>query len=155
MNVISGHTILMNSELLKYALPFNTEIPHDHWLAFHASQYGEIPVVKEALVGYRQHENNTLGAIGGNVGGKKDSEQERINESHKRIQIFAKSITPFLSNEKRILEFLAKSYTDKSIIMRLKRVSVFWKNKDSLLLFKKRTKMRNMLYCIKVFWKYQ
>jgi glycosyltransferase involved in cell wall biosynthesis len=155
MNVISGHTILMNSELLKYALPFNTEIPHDHWLAFHASQYGEIPVVKEALVGYRQHENNTLGAIGGNVGGKKDSEQERINESHKRIQIFAKSITPFLSNEKRILEFLAKSYTDKSVIMRFKRVSVFWKNKDSLLLFKKRTKMRNMLYCIKVFWKYQ
>jgi len=155
LNVISGHTILLNRELLNFALPFNEEIPHDHWLAFHASQHTNIPVVKEALVGYRQHENNTFGAIGGNAGGKKDSEAERINNSHIRIQIFAKNLTPHLVGEKKVFELLAKSYTDKSFIMRLKRVVVFWKNRDALLLFKKRTKIRNMLYCIKVFWKYQ
>lgn len=154
LNVISGHTMLINRDLLDYALPLNPEIPHDFWLAFQASQYGEIPVVKEALVGYRQHENNTFGAIG-HFGGKKDSESERINESHKRIQIFARNTAPHLVKEQLVLEQLANSYTDKSFIMRLKRVAVFWNNRDALLLFKKRTKIRNMLYCIKVFWKYQ
>jgi len=155
LNVISGHTIFMNRDLLNYAIPFNSEIPHDHWLAFHASQYGIIPVVNEALVGYRQHENNAFGAIGVNISGKKDSEDDRISESHKRIQIFSENTAPHLRKEQKVFEQLAKSYSDKSILMRLKRVAIFWENRDALLLFKKRTKMRNMLYCIKVFWKYQ
>jgi glycosyltransferase involved in cell wall biosynthesis len=154
LNVISGHTILINRDLLKYTLPFNYEIPHDHWLAFHASQYGEIPVVKEALVGYRQHENNIFGAIG-HKGGKEDNKDERINESHNRIQIFSKNTASHLIREKQVLEQLADSYTNKSLTMRLKRVNIFWNNRDALLLFKKRSKFRNMLFCLKVFWKYQ
>jgi len=153
-NGISGHTILINRDLLKLALPFNNEIPHDYWLGFIASQYGEIPVVNEVLVGYRQHENNIIGAIG-HKGGRKDSKLERIQNSQKRIEIFAQNTAAHLHKEKLVFEQLAKSYTDKSLKMRLKRVSIFWNNNDALLLFKKRTKIRNLLYCFKVFWKYQ
>jgi len=146
-NAISGHNILMSKDLLKYALPFSEEIPHDFWLGFHASQLGEIPVVKEVLVGYRQHANNIIGGIG-HSGGKKDSDLERIRNSKIKIDIFAKNTALYLSKEQKIFEQLAKSYTDKSFAMRLKRVCIFWKNNDALFLFKKRTKMRNLLYCL-------
>ena len=153
-NSISGHNMLINRDLLKYALPFNEQIPHDFWLGFHASQHGEIPVVKVPLVGYRQHANNIIGGIG-HIGGRKESELERIRNSQIRVGIFAKNTSPHLKNEQFVFEQLAKSYSDKSFLMRLKRVGIFWKNNDALLLFKKRTKIRNLLYCIKVFWKYQ
>jgi len=152
-NVISGHTILLSRELLKYCIPFHPEIPHDLWIAFKASQYSEIPVVEEALVGYRQHDNNVFGAKGKQ--GQKGEETKRINLSHRRVQIFAENTAAHLKNEISVFENLAKSYTDKSVKMRLKRIAIFWENRDALLLFKKRIKIRKMFYCLTVFWKYQ
>ena len=152
-NVISGHTILLSRELLKYCIPFHPEIPHDLWIAFKASQYSEIPVIKEPLVGYRQHDNNVFGAKGKQ--GQKGEEAKRINLSHRRLQIFTENTAAQLKNEISVFENLAKSYTDKSVKMRLKRIAIFWKNRDTLLLFKKRIKIRKMFYCLTVFWKYQ
>ena len=62
-NGISGHTVIFRKELLKDALPFDKIIPFDYWLAFHASLHGPINYVNEALVFYRQHQNNTIGSI--------------------------------------------------------------------------------------------
>ncbi len=152
-NVISGHTILLSRELLKYCIPFHREIPHDLWIAFKASQYGEIQVIDEHLVGYRQHDNNVFGVKG--QLGVKGEKTKRINLSQRRVQIFAENTASHLENEKKIFEQLADSYTDKSIKMRLRRVKIFWKNRDSLLLFRDRTKIQKMIYCISAFWKYQ
>ena len=152
-NGISGHTILFKRDLLKYALPFHKEIPYDFWLAFLASQYGEIQVVSEALVGYRQHDNNAIGGFGVKIK-KSDNNFKVKNETTRRIQIFADNTAPHLAEEKLVLEQLVTSFFDKSLIMRLKRVGIFWKNRDTLLHFKKRSTFRKMFYCIKVFWKY-
>jgi glycosyltransferase involved in cell wall biosynthesis len=152
-NAISGHTILFNRELLNYALPFHNEIPYDFWLAFKAVQYEDIQVVNEPLVGYRQHDNNTIGAFKKKIK-RKDLAFEELNESQIRIQIFAKNTAPHLSKEQKILEQLAESYANRSLLMRLKRIIIFWKNKDNLLLFTKRSSARKMFYCFKVFWKY-
>jgi len=154
-NVISGHTMLINRNLLNHTVPFNSEIPHDHWLAFHASQYGKIAVVNEPLVGYRLHENNSLGVLGIDISGKKLSKEDQIKESHNRLKIFSENLRLHLTKEKKVLDLLTKSYADKSIRMRLIRVKVFLNNKDSLLLFRKRTKTLKLLYCFKAFWKYQ
>ena len=152
-NAISGHNILINRELLKYALPFNASIPHDFWLGFHAAQHSKIQVVNEVLVGYRQHNSNIIGAIG--LRNNFESNTERIRNSHIRNEIFAQHTASHLQKEKELFDFLARSYVDKSFKMRLKRVSVFWKYNDELFLFKKRSKIRNLLYCFKAFWKYQ
>lgn len=154
-NVISGHTMLINRDLLNHSIPFNSEIPHDHWLAFHASQYGKIAVVNEPLVGYRLHENNTLGVLSVVNSGKNLSKEDQIKETYNRLKIFSENLSLHLTKEKKVLELLTKSYTNKSIRVRLTRVAVFLKNKDSLLLFRKRTKVSKLLYCFKVFWEYQ
>jgi glycosyltransferase involved in cell wall biosynthesis len=153
-NVISGHTILINRRLLDSALPFPLDVPYDFWLSFQAAQFGEIKFVNEPLVAYRQHENNIIGAFG--VKAVKNKETfEVLSETLIRMQTFAKNVAPHLSKERLILEQLGNTYSNKSISMRLNRVSIYWRNRDAFLHFKKRSKIRKMLYCIKVIWKYE
>ena len=149
-NGISGHTMLINRDLLKYALPFPDEIPFDYWLAFHAIQYGVIPYINEPLVSYRQHDNNTLGAIGIKKNVKDIINGRKVN--YNRIIKFSMAINENLQYEKQVLLKLAYSYIDFSFKTRLKRVVLFWKNRDSLLFFKKRNEIRKAYYCIKMFW---
>ena len=149
-NGISGHTMLINRDLLKYALPFPDEIPFDYWLAFHAIQYGVIPYINEPLVSYRQHDNNTLGAIGIKKNVKNIINGRKVN--YNRIIKFSMAINENLQYEKQVLLKLAYSYIDFSFKTRLKRVVLFWKNRDSLLFFKKRNEIRKAYYCIKMFW---
>jgi len=153
-NVVSGHTTLLRRELLVHALPFPVNIHYDWWLAFCAAQQNAIQVVHEPLVGYRQHLSNAVGGYGVKQD-KKDEHKFYIeHETGVRIRFFSETIAPHLIQEKHILEFLALSYTDRSFKMRIKRTIVFWQNRDNLLLFKKRSKLRKMFYCFKAFWKY-
>jgi len=154
-NAISGHTILLNRNLLQYSLPFPNDIPYDFWLAFQASQYGEIQIVREALVGYRQHDNNTIGAIGAKTTRIKERKPENINKSPNRIQIFAKNMASDLTKEQLVLEQLGDSYTSRSLKNRLKRVAIIWNNRETILLFKKTNKFRKMFFCVKAFWKFK
>ena len=149
-NGISGHTALINRELLKYALPFSDDIPFDYWLAFHAAQYGTIPYVDVPLVGYRQHENNALGAIGIKKKTKDKSIERKI--TFNRIVEFKNSMNDSMEYEKAVLFELSQTYTNLSFKSRCKRVVLFWKNKEALLFFKKRNKFRKAFYCLKMFW---
>jgi glycosyltransferase involved in cell wall biosynthesis len=154
-NAMSGHTILLNRDLLQHSLPFPKEIPYDFWLAFQASQYGKIQVVTEALVGYRQHDNNTIGAIGAKKYRKKAGEIKTADKTPNRVQIFAENMAPVLVKEQIILKQLGDTYTSRSIKNRLKRVAILWNNREAILLFKKTNKFRKMFFCLKVFWKFE
>lgn len=160
-NGISGHTALINRELLKFALPFNKEIPYDYWLAFHAVQYGKIPYVNKPLVGYRQHENNAIGALGLSKKEKRER-KERQNEvtnvddrqeNYNRVVLFANAVNDNLKFEKQLLMDLSKTYHDLTLKTRLKRVKLFWENKDQLIYFKKRNQFRKAYFCLKMSWK--
>jgi glycosyltransferase involved in cell wall biosynthesis len=62
-NTVTGCTSLMNLMLLKKALPIpNQVIMHDWWLSLVASKFGRLIFLPQALVNYRQHGRNTLGA---------------------------------------------------------------------------------------------
>jgi hypothetical protein len=64
-NVVTGCTALLNRALLQKALPIPPEaLMHDWWLALVASAFGEIALVDEPGVLYRQHGSNVLGAQG-------------------------------------------------------------------------------------------
>jgi len=153
-NAVSGHTMLIHRDLLSISLPFHKDVPYDYWLGFHAAQFGEIKYIDEPLVGYRQHQNNALGAIG-HDNEKGDTEHSRMIKSQIRVGIFSKRIPQHLVREREVLEKLADSYTNRSIRSRVRRINLFWNNRNELLLFKKRSKIRNMLFCIKASWKYQ
>jgi glycosyltransferase involved in cell wall biosynthesis len=62
-NVISGCAMMFNRALLKKALPIPEQAyMHDWWLALVASRTGKIKLIDQALIKYRQHENNSIGA---------------------------------------------------------------------------------------------
>jgi len=64
-NVVTGCTALCNRALLEKALPIPAEaLMHDWWLALVASAFGQIALVAQPGVLYRQHGGNVLGAQG-------------------------------------------------------------------------------------------
>lgn len=65
MNPAPGCTMLFNRALRRLALPFPDRIiMHDWWLLLVAAAAGRFAYLPEALVDYRQHGANTLGASG-------------------------------------------------------------------------------------------
>lgn len=62
-NVVTGCTAMFNEELARLATPVPRDaIMHDWWLALVASAFGRLSFIEKALVDYRQHGSNTLGA---------------------------------------------------------------------------------------------
>jgi glycosyltransferase involved in cell wall biosynthesis len=62
-NVVTGCAMLCNRALVDVATPIpESAFMHDYWLALIASALGRIIPVRHALVRYRQHGRNTLGA---------------------------------------------------------------------------------------------
>lgn len=62
-NTVTGCAMLGNAALRRAALPQpEVAMMHDWWLALVAAYAGEIRALPEALIDYRQHGGNTLGA---------------------------------------------------------------------------------------------
>lgn len=61
-NIATGATIAMRRSLLEHALPIPDGWVHDEWLATIASAIGEVDFLDEALIDYRQHASNQIGA---------------------------------------------------------------------------------------------
>jgi len=60
-NHITGPTILFDSVLKKYLLPFPKNVMQDYWIAIIASCIGKISLIKRPTMYYRQHSNNAVG----------------------------------------------------------------------------------------------
>jgi glycosyltransferase involved in cell wall biosynthesis len=61
-NLATGATMLFRRALLAFAAPFPAEWVHDEWLAIIAAAFGRVDVMEDALIDYRQHEANQIGA---------------------------------------------------------------------------------------------
>jgi len=61
-NLVTGATTMFRRSLLAAALPFSGEWVHDEWLAALAAATGRVDVLPEALIDYRQHGSNQIGA---------------------------------------------------------------------------------------------
>lgn len=65
-NVVTGCTATLNRPLLDLALRMPQEAPmHDYWVALLAATLGRAVALKEAMVLYRQHGGNVVGATAG------------------------------------------------------------------------------------------
>lgn len=63
-NCISGHASMFSRELVKYLLPFDGRFFHDWWLAYVASNLGQIKFLNLILVHYRQHTSSITDNLG-------------------------------------------------------------------------------------------
>lgn len=57
-NYVGGHTLMIDREILKHALPIPIGIYHDWWLAFVCMNLKGLNYIEQPLVYYRIHESN-------------------------------------------------------------------------------------------------
>jgi len=62
-NVVWGHTMLVNKQLLPHVMPIPAGIPHDIWFAFKATTLTGIKYLDEPLTLYRQHSKTVTTTI--------------------------------------------------------------------------------------------
>lgn len=61
-NIVTGATMALRREVLALATPFAAHWAHDEWMAMIASMHGRVDTVERALIDYRQHGGNQIGA---------------------------------------------------------------------------------------------
>ena len=97
-NFAVGCTMLIRSRIAKAALPFATNMVHDHYLAFYCSIEHEILLCRTPLVMYRQHEKNQTGILA-NVSNKRQYKEKYIYSFKNRIiELQARFDLPELKN---------------------------------------------------------
>jgi glycosyltransferase involved in cell wall biosynthesis len=152
---IYGHATLISKDLYKKATPFISDIPHDWWLCYVATLMGGIKYFNEPLVYYRQHAFNAIGVVGEkkrkhHKGNKEKGRKEKIRN---RVKAFYEKCPGSLTEEKRVLGELLKSYQSFSLTNNLNRVALFFKYCHYFLAPKKKSLVMKYLFCLKMFVK--
>lgn len=151
-NCLSGHQSLFKKELVKYCLPFPKEIFHDRWLAFTATNIGEIKYINKTLVKYRQHENSDTNILklkrnktGNSLFGK-----AKIKKAIIEFEVFASY--PFNKN---------KLFIEKLLTLYRKRLNAYlcfgliffmYANYKSLLFISKKSTVSKLNFIFKHIW---
>lgn len=153
---IYGHATLINKNFLQKVIPFLSIIPHDWWLCYTATFYGGIKYFAEPLVQYRQHANNIFGAAG--IKGNKQknkiaAKQDETEKIRARIKSFYEYCPAELKKEKKVLRAILISYNDFSIANNFRRMFLFFRYHKQLLASKKRSRLQQYLFCLKMFVK--
>jgi glycosyltransferase involved in cell wall biosynthesis len=153
-----GHATLITRELFEKANPFLEEVPHDGWLAYHATLYGGVLYLPEVLVKYRQHAGNVFGVVGRKK--KKDTAVQRAEKKRKeltrirvRMNAYCNACPDSLVPQKRLLLALVESYRNFSLWNDTRRVLLFLANYKRLLAVKNYSTARKYLFCLKMFVK--
>lgn len=73
-NLVTGAATLLRRSLLDSAAPFPVEWLHDEWLGIVAAAIGQVEVMEEALIDYRQHGGNQIGA-------RRDTFREKLHKA--------------------------------------------------------------------------
>ena len=154
---IYGNATLFKRSLFEWADPFPEVIPHDWWISYVATLQGGIKYINEPMVLYRQHSSNVFGAIGGksrkkSSQNKRKEKQKELVQIRKRIDLFYELCPKDLVKEKQVLSNLQKSYRNFSFYNNLLRMTTFFSNYKILLYVKKRSVLRKMLFCFKMFF---
>lgn len=150
-----GHATLITRDLFTRSRPFLKEVPHDGWLAYHATLYGGVLYLPEVLVNYRQHAANVFGVVGRKK--KKPASEEKaalkqqeLQRIRIRMQAYCDACPETLVPQKRLLRALVRSYRDFSPLNDIRRMLLFFANYRRLLVVKNYSTLRKWLFCLKM-----
>ena len=121
----------------------------DRWISFCAAANNGIKFVDKPLVLYRQHDTNTIGVGKFKNRRHKETSSEKFTKKFDELITFAKA--PIENQEtKEILQQMIKLFNHKWSI---KRSWFFFNNLEKILVVKKKSHFRKILYCFKMFFK--
>lgn len=137
-NCVSGHTIMFHKRLIPYMKGFTNLVIHDWWLAYVATNIGNIAFSTQCLVKYRQHSNMSTDILrqkktireGREIGFAKFTERIRFfsNYSHNKHQKFTFHLLRLLEerNEKILnLNLFIFIFKHKEILLFMQQKG-FW-----------------------------
>ena len=144
-----GHTMLIQGDFAKYILPIPKSILYDRWISFCAAANNGIKYLDMPLVKYRQHETNSFGVGKSRNRTVRQSKEQRFHA--KLLELKAYENAPIKNAETKIL--LGKMLAHFNRNMSLARSYFFFKNRNKLLVIKKKNRIRKILYCLKMIFK--
>jgi glycosyltransferase involved in cell wall biosynthesis len=144
-----GHTMLIQGDFAKYILPIPKSILYDRWISFCAAANNGIKFLDMPLVKYRQHETNSFGVGKSRNRTVRQSKEERFHA--KLLELKAYENAPIKNTETKIL--LGEMLAHFNRNMSLARSYFFFKNRNKLLVIKKKNRIRKILFCLKMIFK--
>ena len=150
-----GHATLITRELFDKSRPFLDAVPHDGWLAFHATLYGGIAYLPEVLVKYRQHADNLYGVVGRRKKGldiiqRVNRNRKNVSRVRIRMNAYYEACPDSLVPQKKLLHDLAVSYRNFYPWTDIRRLYLFLANYKFLLTVKKYSTLNKYLFCLKM-----
>ena len=147
---IPGHAILMKTGFLEKLLPFPEGLIFDRWITYCSAANNGLKYIDKPLVRYRQHETNAIG-IRGNSKSRRHRETTKHKFLNKLHELRELAKAPIKNNEtqltiNRILALFNRKWS-------LERSIFFFQYRDEILVMKKKSEFRKILYCIKMFFK--
>ena len=91
-NVVTGATVVMRRDMAHEAMPVPAGWIHDEWVAAFAAARGALVLDERALIDYRQHDNNQIGAASLNTAGKFSRLRAPRAERNSRLLVRAESL---------------------------------------------------------------
>ncbi|WP_295844846.1 glycosyltransferase family 2 protein [uncultured Microbacterium sp.] len=85
-SLFTGATMMVRRDLLEDAVPFPSWWLHDEWLAIIAAATGEVDLLDEKLIFYRQHQSNVAGVQENNLARRLRSAKKLISPRVSRHQ---------------------------------------------------------------------
>lgn len=148
-----GHSMLMKRELIEKCLPFPSQVTHDFWLGFVATCYSKIQYVNEPLVYYRQHSDNAIGANTKQSPKIKYTRSRKLKKIRERMKLLYEKCPVENVKEKQILKTIHESYQSFSLQNNWKRMSTFFRYRNLILAYKKKSELMKILFSLKLFFK--
>lgn len=148
-----GHAMLFRKALVDQCKPFPALVTHDFWLGFVASCNGGIFYVNEVLVHYRQHASNAIGANTQQSKKQKPTRAEKILTAQRRMQLLYEKCPEGLTEQKEVLRLLSETYQRSDLKSRWKRMICFFRYRNIVLAYKKKSVLMQILFCVKMFFK--
>ena len=143
-NNVTGCTVMINSALKDMVNEYPKDtVMHDWWLTLIAATFGNIVVLNEQTILYRQHGGNQIGAYDSNSlsqGFKKLSNKERMKGIYismfRQAGCFSEVFKEQLKEEDKIM---LDNYRDMEYLSKIKKIAMIIKGK-----YYKNTLLRNI-----------
>lgn len=147
-NCVSGHAMLFKRDLFDEAKPFPENIPHDWWLTFCASLKNGIVYIDKPLVKYRFHQNNVIAK-----NKTKKTKSKKTLERKNRLQEFSNKAVKLRHDKKNIITEINNSYRKPSFFKSVKRMNLFFKYKNEILVILKKSLLKKQIFCFNMLFK--
>lgn len=143
-----GHAMLFKREIIDIALPFPDYVGHDYILGFAAASLNGVVYFPQALVNYRQHSSNTMGADLRRGKKNYNTREERNTRIVKRLSLLAERCPAGADRE--ILRGLAQDFALTSVAERVRRFLTVAQHHRAMLEYKGKSALGSFLYSFKL-----